>query len=405
MLVIILLITLLVAPMHASRVCLNMIVKNEAKVIERALLSAWPLIDDWVISDTGSTDDTQELIQNFFASRMMPGVLLEHPWTNFEVNRNQALLGALEHSDSDYILFMDADDIFVAPSPSVIFELPVAVRFPQFMIKVQFPYGTETSRTGLISRESGCRWKGVLHESINCPPGTVSNYRFYNKGPYIKVIGGGGARNMDPDKFLKDVAVLETALKENPDDTRYQFYLAQSLKDAGKPAEALAAYLKRADMAGWQEEVFISLYEAAKLMKLLNYHKAQVMATLTRAHMARPHRIEALHQMAEIHRNDKEYAECMLVASLAIRLRKEVPKPGLDTLFLQTWIYDYGLLDTYSICAYFTGHYKESLDAYDEMIASGKIPDNLKDRITANRDFSLKALGLLGLARGIENVP
>jgi len=43
-------------------VCLNMIVKNESEVITRCLKSVLPLIDYWVISDTGSTDGTQKII-------------------------------------------------------------------------------------------------------------------------------------------------------------------------------------------------------------------------------------------------------------------------------------------------------------------------------------------------------
>ena len=40
-------------------ICLNMIVRNEAPVIRRCLDSVMPIIDSWVIVDTGSTDGTQ----------------------------------------------------------------------------------------------------------------------------------------------------------------------------------------------------------------------------------------------------------------------------------------------------------------------------------------------------------
>ncbi|MGW8788902.1 glycosyltransferase, partial [Heyndrickxia sporothermodurans] len=42
-------------------ICLSMIVKNEASVIRRCLDSVRPLIDTWVIIDTGSTDGTQDI--------------------------------------------------------------------------------------------------------------------------------------------------------------------------------------------------------------------------------------------------------------------------------------------------------------------------------------------------------
>ena len=46
-----------------SKICLNMIVKDESRVIRRCLESVKPLIDYWVIVDTGSTDGTQEIIK------------------------------------------------------------------------------------------------------------------------------------------------------------------------------------------------------------------------------------------------------------------------------------------------------------------------------------------------------
>jgi glycosyltransferase involved in cell wall biosynthesis len=47
--------------MPRKSVCLNMIVKDEAHVIRRCLGSVRPLIDSWVIVDTGSSDGTQSL--------------------------------------------------------------------------------------------------------------------------------------------------------------------------------------------------------------------------------------------------------------------------------------------------------------------------------------------------------
>ena len=46
--------------------CLNMIVKNESKIIRRLLESVAPYIDCYCICDTGSTDNTIEIIQTFF---------------------------------------------------------------------------------------------------------------------------------------------------------------------------------------------------------------------------------------------------------------------------------------------------------------------------------------------------
>ena len=55
--------------------CLNMIVKNESKVIIRALESVVNIIDCFVICDTGSTDNTVQLIKDFFSAHNISGIL------------------------------------------------------------------------------------------------------------------------------------------------------------------------------------------------------------------------------------------------------------------------------------------------------------------------------------------
>ena len=85
-----------------------MIVKNETHVIKRCFESLKNHIDYWVISDTGSTDGTQDYVREYFNEAGIPGDLIENQWEDFAHNRNLALDAAI--GKSDYILFMDADD-------------------------------------------------------------------------------------------------------------------------------------------------------------------------------------------------------------------------------------------------------------------------------------------------------
>src|SRR5690349_4491408 len=89
------------------RVCLSMIVRNEAAVIERCLRSVRPHVHAWAIADTGSDDGTQAIVRRCMAG--LPGELIERPWVDFATNRNEAL--ELARTYGDYALIIDADEV------------------------------------------------------------------------------------------------------------------------------------------------------------------------------------------------------------------------------------------------------------------------------------------------------
>ena len=150
-------------------VCLNMIVKNEATIITRCLASVKPLIDYWVIVDTGSSDGTQRIIREFMKD--VPGELYERPWKNFEHNRNEAL--ELAKGKADYILIMDADDKL---------EFDRNFRLPQLTCdsyRMQIKLGGATyQRHHVIKENLPWRWVGVVHETLVCggPAGVCYSY-------------------------------------------------------------------------------------------------------------------------------------------------------------------------------------------------------------------------------------
>ena len=94
-------------------ICLAMIVKDESHVILDTLKNIMDHIpiDYWVISDTGSSDNTMDIIQTFFRERRIQGELIQRPWVDFSHNRNEVLQHAFQKTD--YLLMFDADDSFV----------------------------------------------------------------------------------------------------------------------------------------------------------------------------------------------------------------------------------------------------------------------------------------------------
>jgi glycosyltransferase involved in cell wall biosynthesis len=81
--------------------CLNMIVKNESHIIEKTLenLCAYINFTFWVICDTGSVDNTVEIILNFFNKKNIPGEVLFNEWRDFGHNPTLALNAACNKTD------------------------------------------------------------------------------------------------------------------------------------------------------------------------------------------------------------------------------------------------------------------------------------------------------------------
>lgn len=356
------------------RICLNMIVKNEAHVIERCLSSARPLIDAWCIVDTGSTDGTQARIAQLMAG--IPGTLHERPWRNFGHNRTEALQLARAQG-CDYLLFVDADERFDTPSG---FAWPMldadSYELPCHYADIIY------ARRALVAARLPWRWEGVLHEYLDCsaPHQTVPL-----AAPAI-VVAHDGARARDPETYLKDIALLEAALAEQPDNARNVYYLAQSYRDAGRLADARGRYLQRATMGGWDEEAWHALYQAALLAERLQDAPEAVRAAYLTAYEARPTRAEPLVQLARWHRVRQEYAQASLYAQHAAAL----PQPA-DRLFVEPAVYRWQALDELAVSAFYAPapHLQAAgRAAMQRLLAQIKaLPTDVQARLRANAAF------------------
>lgn len=200
-------------------ICLNMIVKNEAHVIIRCLESVLPLIDTWLIVDTGSTDGTQKMIKDYLKD--IPGELHERRWVNFGHNRDEAL--QMAKSKADYILFMDADDILKFDEHFVLPPLKddcylVATQHADSQNRIEYYLPR------LINSKPDWHWLGVLHEHVYAEH--VNTITPLSGLKYIYL--SGGARSRDPLTSRKDIQILQDGLKNEPENERYVFYLARS---------------------------------------------------------------------------------------------------------------------------------------------------------------------------------
>lgn len=370
------------APSKHKTLTLCMIVKNEAHVIERCLASVLPVIDYWVIVDTGSTDGTQQKIKDFFDRNGISGEIHERPWIDFGHNRSEALELA-QKTDTDYALMIDADEILVFDPGFDPVAFKDGLNADLYNIFAQFGQ-TRYHRPQLTSNKKRFYYRGVLHEYVDChdPIATRDFARGFMNTPIQD-----GARSSDPQKYAKDAAKFEESLAsgkvEEKDFNRYHFYMAQSYRDSQQWEKALAAYLKRADLGGWNEEVFYSLYQAGRIMEILEKPVDNIIQAYFKAYQTAPWRAESLWAAARLCRSFSRFDQGYRFAKQGLKIR--YPE---GALFVGQGIYEWALLDEFAIAAYWTGHYRESRMASIQLLKDGKFPPDQKERIEANLKFA-----------------
>ncbi|POX49982.1 glycosyltransferase [Streptomyces sp. Ru72] len=350
-----------------------MIVKNESGVIERCLSSVRELITTWVISDTGSTDGTQELIRKTLSG--IPGELHEEPWVNFGHNRSLNIAHA--RGKADYLLLLDAD-----------LEIRQDGALPRltadsYMLRHEGSLEYRIKR--LVRGDIAWRYEGVTHEYITTDEAADQE----NLDALVIVDhADGGSRH---DKFERDERLLSAELERNPDDTRTVFYLAQTMRDMGRAEEAIKLYQRRAEMGGWLEEVYYSQLQVG-VLKAETGDWPGAMDALVGAWETRPQRLEACYELCSRLRVMGRYRAAHVFACAG--LNRPVPN---DLLFVSPWVYRWGLLFEFSITAYWVGDWPGSLQACDRLLAMSDLPEAQREQTLANREFAAQRLQVLGV--------
>ena len=356
------------------KLALCMIVKNESHIIHECLESIYKYIDYWVISDTGSTDGTQDIIKKFFAEKGIPGELHQDEWKNFGHNRSLAL----RHCDdkAEYAWMIDADDrvegSFKFP------ENPTADGYVVRMGREEFSWW----RTQIFKTEAMWEYKGVLHEY----PATNKEQPVLAKieGKYNINARTLGARNVGItviEKYKKDADLLEKALIDEPDNTRYQFYLAQSYFDSQQWEKALEAYMRRASMGGWAEEVYYSLYRVAICRAMLDRPWGEIQASFLDAYNYRPIRAEPLVHIAQALRTKFGQPAAAFVFA---RIAAEIPYPQTEILFVPDIMYKFTALDELGASAHAAGRPELGYLACKKLLEEGRVPEEHLERVQNN---------------------
>jgi glycosyltransferase involved in cell wall biosynthesis len=350
------------------KIGLCMIVKNEHHIIHEALESTLGLIDTFCILDTGSTDNTVKIIRDFYEKAGIDGIVHEGTWKGFGPSRTESL--QLCNGKMDYILVIDADDLMGFPKDGKRFLLNALHAVRPNACNIQIRRGTlEYERTQLFKANDNWKYVGVLHEyPTNDNPKNLI-IRLPNE---IYMVGRTiGARSLEPgDKYKKDADALLLALKDEPENERYIFYLAQSYRDCGMIPESIEWYTKRYNAGKWVEERYISALNLTRLtgsrewawkaFELSPIRSESLVAYVTHCRMKR----EINHEVLSI----------ILYAS-------SIPKPTGTVLFLELDTYDWRVWDELAMISIFLGKLDIAKMACTKLLKEGKLPPEHTERV------------------------
>lgn len=353
------------------KLTLSMIVKDEAPVIKRCLLSVIPFIDYYVISDTGSSDNTKQIIKETMDQAGIQGEIFDDKWEDFGHNRSLALKHC--YGKTQWVLMIDADD-------------NIEGEFP-----VEKLSDSVDSYTVLISKD-GCSWRRTqvfnltrknwkyvepLHEYPCCGESSVSGDL---DGNYRWIARCEGNRNQNPtEKYKKDYLLLKSFLEKNPKDSRKQFYAAQSAYDAGLFEEAEKEYLNRINLGGWHEEVFYSWFKIGKIRWATNKSTESIVDAFTRAFEASPSRLEPIYHLSWYYRSIGRYRAAFMIALAGLNIKKTN-----DVLFLEDSCYTWGILDEVATTAFYSDRPDIGIPCCKKLLKENLLPKDHVGRVLEN---------------------
>lgn len=370
------------------KLILTGIYRRETSIISRLIKSCSSIIDAVCACNTeGVKDDMTEEIEKTASELNLPVKIIHEPWKNFGHNRSlnfkhfQGFVRELNWDPSTtYALLLDADMcLTIGPSFN---KNKLKEAMYQLMQKNSV---IEYFNVRLIRADIPATCRGVTHE-----------YWEQDESGGWKSLPIGQIRDLEIDdrndgkykgeKYSRDIKLLTEGLKEEPENVRYMFYLAQSYKDSGNFKDAIRWYDKRINAGGWAEEIFYSKYmigncytalvdkaqKKGKVDKAHTYYSCSIEAYLE-AYDYYPKRSESLHALAMQYRlNGKNKLAYMIAKQGSM-----IPYPHGDLLFIGKAAYEFLFKLELSIVSFYVpGRRSEGYLLCNELLLDRRIGDS-----------------------------
>jgi tetratricopeptide (TPR) repeat protein len=334
-----------------------MIVKDEESFLEKCLKSVRNYVDDLIIVDTGSTDNTADIARTFTDK------VYFHPWEgSFSKARNQAL----QYATGDWIFQIDGDEELVPGSGE---KLRQAVReagkADAIHVNVISTYsgGKKTARHNferLFRNNNVIHYEGIVHNRVvgqSCSKHSTIELMHY---------GYNVEEKKAQEKFIRTVNLLKEQIAETPDDPMPHHYLGTSYLTRGMHRECIEESILAIDLAekqGNDDTIYLwTCYNAAiSFFHLGDIKKARDYSL--RALIECPDHLDSSYTMAILSAEEKQWDDVLHYGLRFLELRDYFENnPDRTGVIINNTISERGSINL------LVGHAHHALKDYASMI-------------------------------------
>lgn len=240
------------------KISLCMIVKNEEKYIKMCLENAMKLADEAIIVDTGSTDRTKEIINEFQGNIKV----IDYKWEDdFSKARNISL----EAATGDWILMLDADEKLICDIKEIRELLEAsegdAFKIPLYNIMSTSMVLYSAVYVKFFRNNKGYKYSGSIHEQLNVPNMQEDKYILDEK--VCKIIHYGYLASVvkERGKSERNLRILRKEQKEKPNDPFVYYNLGVTYSISRNYKKALEYFFKCNKLAYRKDPTGLTLYE------------------------------------------------------------------------------------------------------------------------------------------------
>lgn len=338
-----------------TELALVLMVKNESFRIEVTLTSILGFASTIIVYDTGSTDDTVDIISNFCKKYKLSLYVKHGTFVDFSTSRNILLDFADTIPNVKFFLMMDCNDELQNGASLINFCKTAPEKDNAFFLKQSWKSGICINyyNIRLLRTNSGWRYKGVVHEYI-CKEGEEANIRV----PGVVLFQD---RTKDDNKsalrFSKDKDLLLKEYNSENKTPRTVYYLAQTYDCLNDRVTAVKYYLERMQLLGYYEERYQAAYHIGMIYKELEKPFEEYAGFYMFA-FGIMHRSEPLVRIAEYYISKQQWTQAYFYLKEACKI--DAPDCGL---FLDIELYNYYRWHLMGIVAYYVKEYADGLKA------------------------------------------